>query len=127
MVKFFLINLMILTAAQAYAEAPCDIRPGISVGIKVVEFSTGNTIHSKMPLRESTAQALLEEMTNLQDMGICEERILSQKCILKLEKHQSANLITMYRGKNKWNSWVLKSKEQAQNYVKGLRNVGFCS
>lgn len=127
MIKLFVLNLILLSTLNAYAESPCDIRPGTSIGIKVVEFTTGHTIHSKMPLRESTAEALLEEMINLQDMGVCEEKILAKKCILKFEKHKQTNFVTMYRGQNRWNTWGLKSKEQAQNYVKSLKKVGFCS
>lgn len=127
MIKFFLLNLILLAGLRAHAESPCDIRPGSTMGIKVVEFVSGNTIHSKMPLRESTANALYEEMISLQDMGVCEEIIKSQKCILKFEKRPEANLVTMYRAGGKWNSWNLKSKEQAQIYVKSLRKFGFCS
>ena len=127
MIKFFLLNLLLLSGLKAYAESPCDIRPGSTMGIKVVEFVSGNTIHSKMPLRESTANALYEEMISLQDMGVCEEEIKSQKCILKFEKSQKANFVTMYRAGGKWNTWGLKSKDQAQSYVKSLKKFGFCS
>lgn len=118
---FFLISL------KAFADSPCDVRPGTSIGIKVIEFASGNITHSKIPYRQSTPDALLEEMVNLQDMGICEEKILAQKCILKFEKISKVNYITLYRGKNKWNTWKLKGKDQAQNYVKNLKRVGFCS
>lgn len=116
-----------MLSMRAMAESPCDIRPGTSVGIRVIEFHSGNTIHSKMPLKESHADALLEEMVNLQDMGICEEKIIAQKCLLKFEKLRKVNYISLYRGSNKWNSWHLKSKQQAQNYVKYLKRAGFCS
>lgn len=127
MMKFTLPAIMLAATLNAFAEAPCDIRPGLSVGIRVVEFTTGHTIHSKIPLREGTAEALMEEMINLQDMGVCEEKITSQKCILKFEKVKDENFVTMYRGQAKWNSWVLSSKEQAQSYVKSLKRAGFCS
>jgi hypothetical protein len=127
MIKFYFMNLVLLLALNAFAESPCDIRPGTSVGIRVVEFATGHTIHSKIPLRESTAEALLEEMINLQDMGVCEEKIISRKCILKFEKIQKINYVTLYRGQNKWNTWGIKSKDQAQNYVRSLKKVGFCT
>lgn len=116
-----------LTSLKVFAESPCDLRPGTSIGVKVVEFATGNTIHSKMPFRESTADALLEEMINLQDMGVCEEKIVAQKCVLKFEKKAKLNFISLYRGPNKWNTWNLKSKIEAQNFVKNLKRVGFCS
>lgn len=125
--KFSFLALFMLLSLKAFAESPCDLRPGTSIGVKVVVFATGNVIHSKMPMRESTADALLEEMINLQDMGVCEEKIVAQKCVLKFEKQQKINFISLYRGTNKWNTWNLKSKEQAQNFVKNLKRVGFCS
>ncbi len=125
--KFSFLALFMLLSLKAFAESPCDLRPGTSIGVKVVEFATGNVIHSKMPMRESTADALLEEMINLQDMGVCEEKIIAQKCVLKFEKQQKINFISLYRGANKWNTWNLKSKEHAQNFVKNLKRVGFCS
>lgn len=127
MLKLLIINSLLMLSLKAFAETPCDVRPGTSVGVKVVEFATGNTIHSKMPLRESSPEALLEEMINLQDMGICEEKIIAQKCILKFEKLKKMNFITLYRGKSKWNTWGLKQKETAQSYVKNLKRLGFCS
>lgn len=124
--KFTFLSLFMLISLKAFAESHCDLRSGTSIGIKVVEFTTGNTIHSKMPMRESTADALLEEMINLQDMGVCEERIIAQKCVLKFEKLAKLNFIALYRGPNKWNTWNLKSKVEAQNFVKNLKRVGFC-
>lgn len=126
MKKLLLLTIAVL-ALNAYAEAPCDVRPGSSIGIKVVEFTTGNTIHSKIPFKETTADSLLEEMVNLQDMGICEEKITAQKCILKYEKIQQTNYISLYRGNAKWNTWNLKSKDHAQKFVNSLKRVGFCS
>lgn len=127
MIKFYLLIAYLLVSVSAYAESPCDVRPGSSVGIKVVEFATGNVIHSKIPMRESTADALLEEMINLQDMGVCEERIISRKCVLKFEKLKQLNFVTLYRGADKWNTWNLNSKQEAQKYVKSLKKAGFCS
>lgn len=127
MMKIYFFALCMLLNLQAFAESPCDIRPGTSVGIKVVEFASGNAIHSKIPMRETTAEALLEEMTNLQDMGICEEKIIAKKCILKFEKYSKKNYITMYRGSNKWNTWNLSAKNQIQDFIKRLKRVGFCS
>lgn len=119
--------LLITTCLGAFAESPCDVRPGKTSGMKVVEFVSGNTVHSKMSMRETTADALLEEMINLQDMGICEEKITSQKCILKLENIQKKNYISLFRGSSKWNTWNLESKNNAQVFVKNLKRVGFCS
>lgn len=127
MMKYSVLTFMLLLALNAYAEAPCDVRPGNSIGIKVMEFASGNTIHSKIPFKETTADTLLEEMINLQDMGICEEKITAQKCILKYEKVQKANYISLYRAGTKWNTWNLKSKDHAQKFVNSLKRVGFCS
>jgi hypothetical protein len=127
MKKFVVFTFILSLALNAYAEAPCDVRPGNSIGIKVMEFASGNTIHSKIPFKETTADTLLEEMVNLQDMGICEEKITAQKCILKYEKVQKANYISLYRAGAKWNTWNLKSKDHAQKFVNSLKRVGFCS
>ncbi|HXH32155.1 MAG TPA: hypothetical protein VNJ01_15225 [Bacteriovoracaceae bacterium] len=125
--KFSLLMILISLSLNARAEAPCDVRPGTSLGINVIEFTSGHIIHSKMPLIESTAVALKEEMVNLQDMGICTEMIFSKKCVLKFEKKNKVNSIIMLRGTDKWNSWGISSKAQAQNYVIDLRKAGFCS
>lgn len=122
-----IIALGLIMSCSAYAESLCDIRPGTSVGIKVVEFATGNQIHSKIPMRQAEPDALLEEMISLQEMSICEEKIVAQKCILKFEKIAKAKYITLYRGKNKWSTWGLKDKERANSFVKNLKRVGFCS
>ena len=127
MFKHLVLLISLFAAFNACAEAPCDIRPGTSAGVKVVEFATGNIIHSKISFRESTVNAIVEEMVNLQDMGVCEERIKKQKCVLKFEKIKQHNFITLYRGGHKWNTWNLKSREQAQSYVKNLKRAGFCS
>lgn len=125
--KFVLILTVLLISAGAMAESPCDVRVGESSGMKVIEFATGNVVHSKINLRESSADALLEEMLNLQDMGICTEKILSQKCVLKFDKKLRANSLTLYRGTDRWLSWAVESKRQAQDYVRNLKRVGFCS
>jgi hypothetical protein len=127
MMKYISLTLFVSLALNAFAEAPCDVRPGYSIGIKVVEFISGNIIHSKIPFKETTADTLMEEMINLQDMGVCEEKISAQKCILKYEKNQKTNYISFYRAGSKWNSWGLKSKDKAQSFVNSLKRVGFCS
>ncbi|MCM2350445.1 MAG: hypothetical protein NDI69_10525 [Bacteriovoracaceae bacterium] len=127
MKKLSFLILSMLLNLQAFAESSCDIRPGFSVGIRVVEFASGNAIHSKIPMVETTAEALLEEMVNLQDMGICEEKIIARKCTLKFEKKSTRNYITMYRGQTKWNSWNLSAKNQVHDFVKRLKRAGFCS
>lgn len=125
--KFALILALFVFSSLASAEELCDVRPGESLGVKVIEFTSGNTIHSKMTLKETTPDALAEEIVNLQDMGVCAETIISKKCVLKFEKTQKTNLLTMYRGQDKWLSWPAISKNQAQVFVKSLQRVGFCS
>jgi hypothetical protein len=127
MIKKNILLLFLVHSLTALADSSCDIRPGTSVGIKVVEFVSGNQIHSKMTMKEGSAEALLEEMINLQDMGVCEEKLIAQKCVLKFEKIKKINYITLYRGKGKWNSWELKGKNHVQDFVKRLKRVGFCS
>jgi hypothetical protein len=122
-----ILTVCMLLSFAAFAETPCDVRPGTSIGLPVIEFITGHVIHSKMNLSESSPDALLEEMTNLQDMGVCEEKIIAKKCLLKFEKVSKINFITLYRGPHKWIQWNLKAKDTAQNYVKNLKRVGFCS
>jgi len=122
--KMFLFIIVAAFSLQALAEDPCDVRPGVSVGVRVMEFATGNAIHSKMPMRETTAESLLEEMVSLQDMGICEEKIIARKCELKIEKR---NFITLYRGKDRWNTYKLTAKNQVVDFVKRLKKAGFCS
>lgn len=125
--KFSLIVMMLMLTLHAQAESKCDVRTGTSMGIKVIEFASGNVIHSKMAVKEVSADALLEEMINLQDMGICEERIISQRCVLKFEKQNKTNMITLVRGTDRWKTWSLSSKLQAQELVKSLKRAGFCS
>lgn len=122
-----LIAIMLLASNLAYAEFPCDIRLGESIGLRVVEFTTGHVIHSKMSLKESSGPALREEIINLQDEGICTEQIPLKKCVLKYEKVASRKDITLYRGSDKWQSWNLSAKKDAQEFVISLRRAGFCS
>lgn len=127
MFKLLILMLVLPFTMNAMAEELCDIRTGTTVGVRVVEFASGHKIHSKMSLSESTPGALYEEMVNLQDMGVCEEKIIKRKCILKFEKTQKSHQITLFRGEDKWKSWDLAAKEEAQNYVKGLKRAGFCA
>jgi hypothetical protein len=127
MKKLLVLFSFLILSTSVFAEELCDVRPGVSVGIKVVEFTSGNTVHSKIPMRETTADSLLEEMISLQDMGICKEKIVAQKCTLKFEKISKANYISLYRGSSKWNTWHLKSKNTVQELVKNLKKTGFCS
>lgn len=122
--KLILILTLIL-AQNAFAEAPCDIVMGTSVGVRVVEFATGNVVHSKMPLRDMSVASLKEEMGSLQELGICEEKIQRKKCVLKFEK-RSQNQLTLIRDTDRWLSWSLKGKASAQKFVKILQQAGYC-
>lgn len=122
-----LLLLTLMTGHAAFAESACDVRPGKSVGIDVIEFVSGNTIHSKIPMSELSISALQEEMINLQDMGTCEEKITSQKCTLRFEKKKEEKLISFYRGTSRWSTWSLQGKTQAQDFVKNLKRLGYCS
>lgn len=120
-----ILMLVLILSQSAFAEAPCDVRLGTSVGVRVVEFASENVIHSKIALREMSVANLREEMTNLQDMGVCEEKVQRKRCILKLEK-KSQNQLTMIRGEDRWLSWSLSGKASAQKFVKILQQAGFC-
>jgi hypothetical protein len=123
--KFLFIMFMLLSQA-VFAEAPCDIRLGTTVGVRAIEFTSGNVIHSKMPLREMSVAGLREEMVNLQDMGICEPKLQRKRCILKFEKSTKGNQLTMFRGSERWLSWSLAGKNSAQKFVRILQQAGFC-
>lgn len=125
--KALLLLFIFILGHKAFAQSACDVRIGTSVGVKVVEFVSGNTIHSKMSLKDTTAETMFEEMLSLQDEGVCEEKIISKRCVLKFEKKAKTNFITMYRGQDKWVSWFLKSKIKAQDFVKNMKRAGFCS
>lgn len=118
--------LFVLLISTAYGEAPCDVRLGQSVGVRVVEFATDNVVHSKIPLREMSVSSLREEMINLQDMGICEEKISRKRCILKFERRTKGNQLTLFRGSDRWLSWGLAGKTSAQKFVRILQHAGYC-
>ncbi len=125
--KLLMLMTFLATSLFAHAESPCDVRVGESIGIKVVEFATGNVVHSKMSLKESSSLAIYEEMMNLQDMGVCSEKIISKKCVLKFEKKIQGHQIVLFRGPDRWQSWSVSSKHEAQDFVRGLKRAGFCS
>ena len=111
---------LLFLSPLALAQSHCDVRVGETLGVKVMEFSTGHIVHSKMSLVESTPDAILEEMINLQNMEICSEKIISKKCVLKFEKKTPRHSLTLYRGEDRWQSWSIDSKKDAQNYVNNL-------
>ena len=123
--KIILLFILLISQA-ALAQSDCDIRPGQTMGVRIVEFATGNVVHSKMQLKEMSVSTLNEEMMNLQDMGICEEKIQKKKCILKFEKKSMANQLTLIRGIDRWLTWSLDGKKSAQKFVKILQLAGFC-
>lgn len=122
----FIVLLIVFSIQAAMAEAPCDIRLGHTVGVRVVEFASGNVVHSKIPLKEMSVASLSEEMVNLQDMGICEEKIQKKRCILKFEKRKKGNLLTLFRDKDRWLSWKLAGKNSAQKFARILQQAGYC-
>ncbi len=123
--KRYLMIFLILTQI-AHAESPCDIKLGQSQGVRVVEFSTDNVIHSKIPLREVSVMSLKEEMTSLQDMGICEAQVSKKRCVLRFERKEKGPEIAMFRGEDRWLNWGLNGKTSAQKLVRILKQAGFC-
>lgn len=120
--------LFVFFATAALAdESKCDLRLVTSTGVKAVEFITGNVSHSKMALKDATAEALAEELINLQDYSLCSQEFRAQKCVLRFEKAKKTNFISMYRGSERWLTWNLSAKTRAQTYVAALKRYGFCS
>ncbi len=118
--------LVLLNLATAKAEAPCDIRLGYTLGVPVVEFTSENVVHSKIPVKEMTSASLHEELINLQDEGLCEEKVQRKRCILKFEKTKTKSHLTLIRGGDRWLSWNLSMKNSAQEFTKRLQKAGFC-
>lgn len=123
-----LLVLLFIMFGSAYARAEvCDVRLGQSIGLRVVEFVSGNTIHSKMSLKDTTADSIASEMMNLQEEGICDEQIIAKRCVLRYEKKSKTTLITLYRGQDRWVSWLLSSKKKAQDFIKSMKRTGYCN
>lgn len=122
----FILLLTLLISQSVFAEAACDIRLGHSAGVRVVEYATDNVVHSKIALREMSVSSLREEMTSLQDMGLCDIRIQRKRCVLKFEKRAKENQLTLLRGSDRWLSWSLAGKTSAQKFVKILQQAGYC-
>jgi len=112
---------------DALAEKDCDIRAGKSLGINVIKFTSGNEVHSKMAMQDVSPDAIFEEIISLQEMGICNEKIFSQKCTLKLLKSKKINKIVLIRNKQALMIWSVPDKDKAQNFVRSLMRIGFCS
>lgn len=124
--KFLVLFILLLSSLGAQADV-CDVRLGHSIGLRVVEFATGNTVHSKMSLKDTTADSMQQEMLNLQEEGICDEQIVAKKCVLRYEKKSKTTLITLFRGHDRWVSWLLSSKKKAQAFIRNMKRVGFCN
>jgi len=118
--------LLLMISSSLWANSPCDVQVGESFGVRVLKFTDGHKVHAKMLLSELSTGALTEEMTNLQDEGICSEKISAKKCVLKFEKKPKTTL-NLYRDGQKWTSWEVASKREAQIFVKSLQRAGFCS
>jgi len=125
--KRLLIFLILILSLKAFAEKDCDIRVGKSLGVKVMEFSSGKEVHSKMAMQDVTPDAIFEEIISLQEMGICNEKIFSQKCVLKLLKGKNTSKIVLIRNKQALMIWSVPDKNKAQYFVKSLMRIGFCS
>lgn len=120
-----IIFLLFIISGQVWGQN-CDIRVGTTMGLKVMEFHSGNTIHSKMTIRETTAEALIEELSSLQEEGVCSETIPAGKCVLRFEKRNKTNFISFFRNNERWATWLVKSKPRAQAFVKNMKRVGLC-
>jgi hypothetical protein len=118
-----LFSMVTLFPGLALSANLCDLKPGVSAGVPVMEFVSGNVTHSKMALRESSIEALSEELGNLQDMGVCDEKVLRRSCLLKIEKDK----LVLYRESDRWPSWSMQEKNRAEDYLKRLQRLGFCS
>lgn len=123
--KLALFLLFTLISTNIYAAKVCDLEVNKKFGVVVVEVKQGNQSLSKMAFGDSTPNALIEEIYNLQDMDLCSYHIVQSKCELKADAQ--ARVVTFVRGKKTWVSWPLQSAGHAQNYLKEMKRVGFCS
>lgn len=123
--KLTVLFLLALMSTSTYARNICDLDVSKKFGVVVVEFKEKNKTLSKMAFKDSTAEALIEEMYNLQDMNLCSDRIVQAKCGLKVNSNNG--FVTFVRGKREWVSWPKSSIKHAQNYLTNMKKVGFCS
>lgn len=123
--KFVVFSLLVVFSSAVSAKNICDLEVAKKFGVVVVEFKEKNKTLSKMAFKDSTADALIEEMYNLQDMNLCSDKIVQSKCILKVNPQKG--LITFVRGQKEWVSWPKQSIKYAQNYLSEMKKVGFCS
>lgn len=123
--KIAILFLFSLMSFNTFAAKVCDFEVTKKFGVVVVEVKEGNRSLSKMAFQDSTPNALIEEIYNLQDMDLCSHHIVQSKCELKADAR--SGLVTFIRGKKKWVSWPKKSVSHAQNYLNEMKRVGFCS
>lgn len=123
--KFVVFFLFALLSASAFSKNICDLEVSKKFGVVVVEFKEKNKTLSKMAFKDGTAEALIEEMYNLQDMNLCSDKIVQSKCSLKMNPQRG--LVTFVRGTKEWVSWPKTSINYAQNYLIEMKRVGFCS
>ncbi len=125
--KIGVVFFAIFLSLNGFTQEHCDVRLGDSQGIKVMEFASGNMIHSKMALRDVSPQALFEEIISLQEMGVCSEKIYARKCVLRYEKKNTINHLTFFRGQERWMTWKVSLKKDAQDFIRSLIRIGFCA
>lgn len=123
--KLIIIFLLATISSSAFSSNICDLAVTKKLGVVVVEFKEKNKTLSKMAFKDSTPDALIEEMYNLQDMNLCSDKIVSSKCELRV--NPTNGLVTFVRGKKSWVSWSKQSVSYAQNYLKQMKKIGFCS
>lgn len=123
--KLTVLFLFTLMSLPIFASNICDLEVAKKLGVVVVEFKEKNKTLSKMAFKDSSAEALIEEMYNLQDMSLCADKIVQSKCRLKV--NPSNGLVTFVRGKKEWVSWPKTSISHAQKYLTEMKKVGFCS
>jgi len=116
-----------MTSFSTWATPLCDLAPNMSNGVKVIEFKVGDSTQSRIPLNQFSISSLSEELTSLQEMGVCGEKVIKDKCVLRFEKLPAKSVISMIRGNKKWLSWNLQNKQAAQEFVITLKKTGFCS
>jgi hypothetical protein len=119
--------LSIIASFSSWASPLCDLAPNMSNGVKVIEFKVGDSTQSKIPYNQFSISTVTEELTSLQEMDVCGEKVIKDKCVLRFEKLPNKNIISMIRGNKKWLSWNLQNKQEAQEFVIILKKTGFCS
>lgn len=123
--KLVVLAFLAFFSTATFASNICDLEVAKKFGVVVVEFKESNKTLSKMAFKDSSAEALIEEMYNLQDLNLCSDQIVQSKCALKVNAQKG--LVTFVRGKKEWVSWPKRSVTYAQKYLKDMKRVGFCS